>query len=334
MKDDSLKRFDRLIAMLVHLQSRRVVKAQEMADRFEVSLRTVYRDIRSLEATGVPITGDAGVGYSLMDGYRLPPVMFTAEEAGSFVAAEKLMKIFTDQGLGAHHESAMYKVKSVLRGVAKERVASLESQIKINGSHELFHPDTPNALNVLLESIADKRQVALNYKAMNSEELVERLIEPVGLVNENNYWYVLAFCHLRKANRQFRTDRIHAIQKTDLPFTADHQTMEDFRHSEEIGEKNKVVIRVDKDTARYISTGRKYYGFVSEQMLGDQIEMTFQTSDTCNAMARWYLMFADCAEIVEPESFRQRVLELLTQARENLQIRSAKKPVSPPVPHI
>ena len=100
MNSDNLNRFDRIVAILIHLQSGRVVKAQELASRFGVSLRTIYRDIRSLEASGVPITGEAGVGYSLMDGYRLPPVMFTREEAGSFVAAEKLMQKFSDKALG------------------------------------------------------------------------------------------------------------------------------------------------------------------------------------------------------------------------------------------
>ena len=108
---DTVKRFDRIVAILIQLQTKRIVKAQELADRFEVSLRTIYRDIRTLEASGVPIVSEAGVGYSIMEGYRLPPVMFTREEAGSFVAAEKLMQQFTDKSLGAYYESAMFKLK-------------------------------------------------------------------------------------------------------------------------------------------------------------------------------------------------------------------------------
>src|SRR5699024_8506905 len=99
MKLDAPKRFDRIVAILIQLQSKKVIKAQELADRFQVSLRTIYRDIRSLETAGVPLYGEAGTGYSLMEGYRLPPVMFTREEAGSFVAAEKLMQHFTDKNL-------------------------------------------------------------------------------------------------------------------------------------------------------------------------------------------------------------------------------------------
>ncbi len=91
--DESPKKFDRVVAILTQLQSKRIVKAQELADRFGVSLRTIYRDIKTLESSGVPISSEAGVGYSIMEGYKLPPVMFTREEAVSFVAAEKLMNI-------------------------------------------------------------------------------------------------------------------------------------------------------------------------------------------------------------------------------------------------
>ena len=92
MSIDTVKRFDRIVAILVKLQSKRIVKAQELADKFDVSLRTIYRDVRTLEAAGIPIVSEAGVGYSIMEGYRLPPVMFTKEEASSFVAAESLCK--------------------------------------------------------------------------------------------------------------------------------------------------------------------------------------------------------------------------------------------------
>src|SRR5690606_16673177 len=143
MSIDTVKRFDRIIAFLTQLQSRRIVKAQYLADRFQVSLRTIYRDIRTLEASGVPIASEAGVGYSIVDGYRLPPVMFTREEAGSFVAAEKLMQKFTDKTLGAYYESAMYKLKSVLRGSEKDWVSAIENHVVIPSSENFFNENVP-----------------------------------------------------------------------------------------------------------------------------------------------------------------------------------------------
>src|SRR6195952_2114515 len=105
-----MNRINRVSAILIQLQSRRVVKASDIAARFNISLRTVYRDVKTLEEAGVPIIGEAGVGYSIMDGYRLPPVMFTKEEATAFLTAEKFVEQLTDNETSAYYQSAMYKV--------------------------------------------------------------------------------------------------------------------------------------------------------------------------------------------------------------------------------
>src|SRR6201995_1545562 len=115
-----MNRIDRGSAILIQLQSRRVVKASDIADRFGISLRTVYRDIKTLEEAGVPIIGEAGVGYSIVDGYRLPPVMFTREEATAFLTAEKFVEKLTDTSTASHYQSAMYKVRAVIKTSEKD----------------------------------------------------------------------------------------------------------------------------------------------------------------------------------------------------------------------
>ncbi len=319
MSTDTANRFDRIVAIFIQLQSARVVKAQDLADRFGVSLRTIYRDVRSLESAGVPIIGEAGVGYSIMEGYRLPPVMFTQEEARSFVAAEKLMQKFGDKTLRSYHQSAIYKVRSVLRGLAKDHVDALDAQIWVNVDKELFNEQTPDALNILFESIAEKKQVALRYHSVFADGSTSRLIEPVNMFNENSYWYMLAYCHLRKNYRQFRIDRILEIRRTDAPFHKDHTGKLDApKNTKPAQEKVCVVIRVDKGTVPYIRASRKYYGFVSEKPVGDKVEMTFLTSDVQDGLSRWYLMFCDHAEVVVPESFRKTVNKLLEKGKERL----------------
>lgn len=308
---DTVKRFDRIVAILIQLQSRRIVKAQDLADRFQVSLRTIYRDIRTLESSGVPIASEAGIGYSIMEGYRLPPVMFTREEAGSFVAAEKLMQKFTDKSLGAYYESAMYKLKSVLRGKEKDWVAALESQVMIDPAQKLFNDAIPNALEILLECIAEKKQVYLKYQALEADNPSERNIEPVGLFHENNYWYVLGFCHLRKAYRQFRTDRILQILRTVKLFTLEHGSIDDIRNKKNEIPKIKVRIQVDKKIAKYINGSKQHYGFISEEEKKDKVEMIFMITDLKDGFPRWYMMFGDYAKILEPESLKERVKELL-----------------------
>lgn len=318
MSLDTVKRFDRIVAILVQLQSKRIVKAQELADRFEVSLRTVYRDIRTLEQCGVPIVSEAGVGYSIMEGYRLPPVMFTKEEAGSFVAAEKFMQKFLDKSLGSYHESAMYKIKSVLRGNEKDWISALESHIAVDPSRELFNKDLPDALEILFESIAEKKQVFLKYRSMSSSAPSERYIEPVGLFHENGSWYIMGYCHERTAYRQFRTDRMLAIKRTEKPFAQQHTTLEELRQYKEKQAKIKVVILVDKSVVQHIQSGLKYYGCISEKTKGNQIEISFMTDDIENGFSRWYLMFCDHATIVEPQRLKERVKEILHVAQSRL----------------
>src|SRR5689334_22898242 len=108
-----MNRIDRLTAILIQLQSKRIVKAKEIAERFDISLRTVYRDIRALEEAGISIGSDAGIGYYLSEGYHLPPVMFTIEEASALITAGKLMEEFSDLHLKKHFDSALYKIKAI-----------------------------------------------------------------------------------------------------------------------------------------------------------------------------------------------------------------------------
>lgn len=318
MLDETPKRFDRIVAILIQLQSKKIVKAQELADRFECSLRTIYRDIRTLEASGVPIYSEAGVGYALMDGYRLPPVMFTREEVSSFIAAEKLMQKFTDPSLGTHYASAMYKLKSVLRSNDKDYLSNIESRIVMQDAEPMFNDNSPNTLAVLFESIAEKKQILLSYKTFGKDELTERNLEPVGIFHDNNNWYFLGYCHLRKDYRQFRADRIQNLKKTELDFTIEHEALETYLNKTENCPTTKVRILVEKKIARYLTSERKYHGFVAEKEVDDKIEMTFMCRSMEDGFPRWFLMFGDYATILEPESLKKRILELLEIKRQRL----------------
>jgi predicted DNA-binding transcriptional regulator YafY len=318
MVQEDLKRFERTLAILIMLQAKRLVKAQHLSDRFGVSLRTIYRDIRSLEAAGVPIIGEAGAGYSIMEGYRLPPVMFSREEATSFVAAEKLMQKFTDASLGSYFQSAMNKVKSVLKGQEKDWVEALEKQVWSSPRPELFNTSIPNALEILFNSIVEKKQVYLEYQSLGSDVPQQREIEAVGVFHENNHWYIFGYCHLRNDYRQFRTDRITVIKRTDKSFTMEHGSIDDYKKENRNDEKTKVVIAVNKNVMRYMGDGKKYYGFVSQEEKGDEIEMVFMAPNPMDGLARWYMMFGDYARVIEPEDFRQRIKKLAEKTSDNL----------------
>jgi predicted DNA-binding transcriptional regulator YafY len=316
-----MNRFDRITAILIQLQSRRIVRAQDLADRFEISLRTVYRDINSLAEAGVPIIGEAGVGYSIMDGYRLPPVMFTKEEARTFITAEKLMEKFTDFSMQTHYLSAMYKIKAVLKTAEKTMIENLENHIEIRNNFRPYTHPTDNALDLLLKSVTEKKAVNIKYKTLGSDEPSDRTIEPVGVYHEHNNWYTIAYCHLRNSYRNFRTDRIHKIELTEQSFNLQHAPLKDFLKKQVQDDRNLqlIEIRVDKKVAPYIGEQKYYYGFVSENTEKEYVTMTF-LSDALEGFARWYLMFASNATVVKPQALKDKLHRLLGEINEQMQI--------------
>jgi len=306
-----MNRIDRLTAILIQLQSKRVVKAQDIAERFSISLRTVYRDVRSLEEAGIPLAGEAGVGYSIMDGYRLPPVMFTKEEATAFLTAEKLIEKLTDASTEESYKSAMYKVKAVLRSSEKDYLENINSYIEVVDSPYLPKDKTPsNPLQVILKSISEKNVLVMDYFANHSQENTKRNIEPVGIFFMSGYWHLIAFCLLRNDYRHFRIDRISHIATSHLTFKNEHPSLRSFlkKFSRE-QELHTVIMQINKDVVRYLGDQKFYNGFVSQRILKDKIEMTFLTS-SIEGFARWYMMFGDRAEIISPDSIKTRAKEI------------------------
>jgi len=306
-----MNRIDRLTAILIQLQSKRVVKAQDIADRFSISLRTVYRDIRTLEEAGVPLLGEVGVGYSIMDGYRLPPVMFTKEEATAFLTAEKLIEKLTDTSTEEFYKSAMYKIKAVLRITEKDYLENLDNYIEVVDNPYLPKDKTPsNPLQIILKGISEKNVLVIDYFANHSQEKTKRNIEPVGIFFLGNYWHLVAFCHLRNDYRNFRTDRISNISLTNKFFKSEHPSLRSFL--KKISKEEKmftVVMQINKDVVKYLGDQKFYNGFVSQKTLKDKIEMTFLTS-SIEGFARWYMMFGDQAEIISPKEVNARVKQI------------------------
>ena len=178
-----MNRFDRIAAILVQLQARRVVRGPALAERFGVSLRTIYRDLRTLELAGVPLCGEAGVGYSLAEGYRLPPVMFTREEATALLTAEKLVARLTDAPTARLSEAAMDKLRAVLRRPDRDYLEALSPRIQILRPAPVAADaaGVPDAHQLLLAAIATQRVVRLRYHAGYSDARTERDAEPIGL---------------------------------------------------------------------------------------------------------------------------------------------------------
>jgi len=310
-----MNRIDRLTAILIQLQSKRVVKAQDIAGRFSISLRTVYRDIRTLEEGGIPIIGETGVGYSIMDGYRLPPVMFTIEEATAFLTAEKLIEKLTDASTEESYKSAMYKVKAVLRATEKDYLENMDEHIEVlNNSYVSKPKHLSNPIQVILKSISEKKVLSIEYFSNNSQEKTKRNIEPVGIFYAGNYWHVIAFCHLRNDYRDFRTDRISNLSQTSQQFKKEHPSLKTYlKQLSKERQLETVIMQVDKKILRHFGDQLFYNGFVSQTETKDKdiVEMTF-LSASLEGFARWYMMFGDRADVISPERLKDIIREIST----------------------
>jgi predicted DNA-binding transcriptional regulator YafY len=316
-----MNRIDRVSAILIQLQSRRVVKASDIAERFNISLRTVYRDVRTLEEAGIPIIGEAGIGYSIMDGYRLPPVMFTREEATAFLTAEKFVEKLTDSSTTAHHKSAMYKIRAILKTSEKNLLEDIDSKIEVLKSHSQLRVDNKDHIQTLLNSIAQKKVITLDYFANHSQEYTKRDVEPIGIFFKDSYWHLIAFCRLRNDYRDFRIDRINGVLITDKIFDSKHPTLKAYiAQTAKEQELDLVVMRVERSVCPHLEVQKYYSGFVSEKAIGNHIEMTFLTN-SLEGFARWFMMFGDQAEIISPDGLRERVNQIASAiAQKNLQL--------------
>ena len=211
-----MNRINRITAILTQLQSKRIVTAQTIANRFEISLRTVYRDIKSLQEAGVPIGSENGIGYFIVDGYRLPPIMFTEDEANAMITADKLVHQKNEKSLSKNYTSALIKVKAVLKNKQKEKIELLDQRISADNKY-IINPKS-DFLSKIQTSITDFFQLNIIYKSIYKNEVTQRNVKPLALYFTENDWILIAFCTLRNDIREFRIDKIVDLKITDITF--------------------------------------------------------------------------------------------------------------------
>ena len=308
-----MNRIDRVSAILIHLQSRRVIRASEIAERFNISLRTVYRDIKTLEEAGIPIMGEAGIGYSIMDGYKLPPIMFTREEAISFLTAEKFIENLTDASTANNYKSALYKIKAILKTTEKVHLEEMQNNIAVLKPIKQPKINDKNHLQILLDGISKKLVLSIDYFANHNQQNTKRNIEPIGVFFKDNNWHHIAFCRLRNDYREFRVDRIDNLYVTDIIFNNEHPTLQNYLNKAVKEQKlDLAVILIEKEIYAHLGNQKYYNGFVSEKLIGSKIEMTFLI-ESIEGFARWFMMFADNAEIVLPKKLKNRVESIVSK---------------------
>ncbi|RFS15635.1 YafY family protein [Emticicia sp. C21] len=210
-----MNRIDRLMAIVTTLQSRKFVSAESISERFEISVRTVYRDIKALGELGIPVSFENQKGYFIVPGYFLPPVAFSIEEANALLLMESVTMGFADKSIRKHYSSALNKVKSVLRTGQKEKVELLTDNIKLQVPQRLNNDF--EYLSTIQNAIVSKHILDIQYSNMK-EEVSRRQVEAIGLVFYAFSWHMIAWCHLREEYRDFKVSRIQSINDMEIPF--------------------------------------------------------------------------------------------------------------------
>ena len=225
MNHNDTKRLSRLVAILTQLQARRLVTSTILAEKFGVSTRTIYRDLNALEQAGVPILTEDGKGYTLMEGYKIPPIMFTESQANALILSEQLVLKNRDSSLIKDYAEAIDKIKAVLRQTEKDKanLLSLRSKFAKLDNFEI----NSNILSSLQIAITNFYLVNFEYINAKSKES-KRTVEPFALLNISEGWLLVAYCRLRKEFRYFRLDRIQLLQVQQENFTPHKMTLQEF----------------------------------------------------------------------------------------------------------
>ncbi|MFC6100703.1 helix-turn-helix transcriptional regulator [Olivibacter domesticus] len=221
-----MNRIDRLFGIVTLLQSRKYVSVEMIAEKFEISTRTVYRDIRAINEQGVPICFEAGKGYFIVQGYFLPPISFNNEEANALILMERFLNGFADRSIQKHYIAALNKVKNVMRSQQKEQLEFLNDNIKLQIPARLTNDF--EYLSDIQNAIAKRMILKVDYEKENGEHSC-REVEPIGLVFYAFSWHMIAWCHLRREYRDFKVSRIKKLLEMQIPFRKlDHVPVAEF----------------------------------------------------------------------------------------------------------
>jgi predicted DNA-binding transcriptional regulator YafY len=226
MADNEMVRLVRLTAIVTQLQSKRIVTAAQIAAKFSISIRTVYRDIKALQQADIPVCTEEGKGYSIMEGFRLPPVMFTESEANALITAEQLIAKNKDASLVHDYTEAVAKIKAVLRYSTKDKAELLSKGVVFR--HNDANNRTSNYLSSLQLALTNFNCTVLTYYAAEKKETTVRTVEPFAVYSTQENWLLIAWCRLRKGYRAFRLDRIKKIEVLTEKFEPHKITLQQY----------------------------------------------------------------------------------------------------------
>lgn len=236
-----MRRADRLFQIVQLIRGRRLTTAAQLAGRLEVSERTIYRDVADLMYQGVPIEGEAGVGYRLGKGFELPPLMFTADEARALVASVRMAQVWQDPALAQASQVALGKVLSALPVAARAVAESMAVFAPPTG----LEPSVQAILQILREAVQMHRRVRVRYQDAKGQ-ITFRTLRPLGCFYWGTVWTLAAWCETRAGFRNFRIDRLEDVAwvRGDAGVFCDEagKMLADFlREAAPVGVPNKLI---------------------------------------------------------------------------------------------
>mgnify|MGYP000437774493 FL=1 len=230
-----MSQLSRLISILTLLKSKRLLTATELAEKYDVSIRTIYRDIRKLEEAGIPVYTIEGRGYSLMDNYTVAPVQFSEKQANALITAQHIVNQSKDSSFVNDFNEALTKIKSVFKSSIQEKSELLHDKIHVmNWAYEEF---SSNALSEIQLAITNFNFVEINYQKANDPSISFRKIEPCAMYSTNHKWILIAWCHLRNEMRAFRIDRIKHFKILEEKFEDRNFTFQEHFSSDPYNKK-------------------------------------------------------------------------------------------------
>lgn len=290
-----MNRMDRLFGILLLLQARHLVRAQDIARHYEISERTVYRDIAALMQLGVPVVSQAGEGYRLIEGYFLPPLLFTPDEASQLFLGIKMLESAGNES--AALTSVREKISAILPERTRRQAMPVVNAIAFYFDQNRFDF---NALYLpeLQHAIVGKHPAQLVYRNWNSSEVTERVVEPFRLTYNTRAWYVTAYCRLRRAVRSFRLERIERLYILPEKFTADHTELPGEPPTVE------VHVRFDESLLRQVHENQ-HYGFLTEPETGLMVYRVH----TLDEIQSWLFGWGARAEVLKPDELRRFIYD-------------------------
>jgi len=225
MDNNDTKRLSRLTAILLQLQVKRITTAPGLAGKFNVSVRTIYRDIKALEQAGVPILMEEGKGYTLMEDYKIPPIMFSENQANALILAEQLVLKNKDSSFIKDYTEAIDKIKAVLGHSEKSKANLLAERTRFE--QNIKRERNSDNISQLQFALTNFCLVNIDYtNELNT--ITSRIIEPFALLSTTENWLLIAWCRLRNEFRYFRLDRITRTSILSEKFEQHKMTLQEY----------------------------------------------------------------------------------------------------------